>query len=119
MSQPKGNWPVLVSVRYLDRGFLRELSARNLIAAPRFSRTAEVEDGEHQIDLRTEWGQLIGYLIWQPELPGRRIMWKLIPVNLVILLGLALFMLLLGRRLRNVGGGAGDGGIPGSAPGVP
>ena len=100
---PKDNWPVLVSVRYLDGGFLSELSARNLIAAPRFSRTAEAEDGEYRIDLRTEWGQLIGYLIWQPELPGRRIMWKLIPVNLAILLGLALFMLLLGRRLRNVG----------------
>src|SRR4051794_11334031 len=32
--QPKGDWPVLLSVRYLDGGFLTELSARQLISAP-------------------------------------------------------------------------------------
>jgi diguanylate cyclase (GGDEF)-like protein len=101
--QPKGNWPVLVSVRYLDEGFLGELSARNLIDAPRFSTNGQLATGEHRIDLRAEWGQLIGYLIWKPELPGSRILWKLIPINLLLLAGLAMVMLLLGRRLRNVG----------------
>ena len=102
--QARGNWPVLVSVRYLDAGFLSELSSRNLIASPRFSRSAMVKAGEHQIDLRTEWGQLIGYLIWKPELPGSRILGKLVPINLLLLFGLAVFMLLLGRRLRNLAG---------------
>ena len=99
--RPKGDWPVLLSVRYLDAGFLAELSSRNLIASPRFSRSGEVVAGEHRIDLRTEWDRTIGYLVWKPELPGTRIMWKLIPINLLILAGLASFILLLGRRLRN------------------
>ena len=97
---PKGEWPVLISVRYLDAAFLTELSSRNLITSPRFSRSGEMRAGEHRIDLRTEWDRLIGYLVWKPELPGTRILWKLIPVNLLILAGLASFILLLGRRLR-------------------
>ena len=99
--QPKGDWPVLISVRYLDAGFMRELSSRNLIASPRFSRSPEVGAGEHKIALKTEWGEKIGYLIWKPELPGTRVLWKLIPINLLIFLVLATFMAVLGRRLRN------------------
>lgn len=98
--RPRGDWPVLVSVRYLDGAFLSELSSRNQIAAPRFSRSDAVLPGEHSIDLRTEWGQIIGHLIWRPELPGTRILWKLIPIHLLILGGLAVFMLGLGGRLR-------------------
>lgn len=99
--QPKGDWPVLISVRYLDRGFLAELSARQLIDAPRFSRSPERSASEHLIRLQTEWGTAIGYLIWKPELPGTRIWWKLVPLNMLILIGLASFMAFLGRRLRN------------------
>ena len=94
--EPNGDWPVLVSVRYLDAGFLTELRSRNLIASPRFSSNGVTAPGEFRIDLRTEWNRLIGYLVWKPELPGTRIMWKLIPINLVILAGLAVFMLLSG-----------------------
>lgn len=99
--QPKGDWPVLISVRYLDGGFLADLSSRNLIASPRFSRGPEVAGGEHMIPLTTEWGEKIGHLIWKPELPGTRVLWKLIPINLLIFIVLATFMAVLGRRLRN------------------
>ena len=102
--QPKGDWPVLVSVRYLDGGFLAELSARQLISAPRFSRSPALTSSEHLIQLKTEWGKPIGYLIWKPELPGTRIWWKLAPLNLLILIFLASFMAFLGRRLRNAAG---------------
>ncbi len=40
-------------------------------------------------------------MIWKPELPGTRVLWKLIPINLLIFLALATFMAVLGRRLRN------------------
>ncbi|HUE79369.1 MAG TPA: EAL domain-containing protein [Sphingomicrobium sp.] len=99
-AKPKGDWPVLVSVRYVDAGFLAELSSRQLIASPRFSRRPERQPEEHAIGLQTEWGSLIGYLLWKPELPGTRILWKLVPINLLILVGLASFMVFLGRRLR-------------------
>lgn len=102
--QPKGQWPVLVSIRYLDAGFLAELSSRQMIASPRFSQSAKHGPDEDVIALNTEWGSAIGYLAWKPELPGTRILWKLVPINLLILIGLASFMAFLGRRLRNAAG---------------
>ncbi|HMI40198.1 MAG TPA: bifunctional diguanylate cyclase/phosphodiesterase [Sphingomicrobium sp.] len=102
--RPNGQWPVLISVRYLDRGFLAELSSRQLISSPRFSREAQRLGSEHAIVLKTEWGKAIGYLIWKPELPGTRILWKLVPFNLLILLGLASLMIFLGRRLHHAAG---------------
>lgn len=103
-AQPKGQWPVLVSIRYFDAGFLAELSSRQLIAAPRISRNPAHARDEHVIALQTEWGSPIGYLQWKPELPGTRILWKLVPINLLILIGLASFMVFLGRRLRRAAG---------------
>lgn len=97
--QPASQWPILISIRYLDRGFLKELSARQLIASPRFSPKRERHSGEHAVALQTEWGETIGYLIWRPELPGTRIMRNLVPLNLIILLGFAVFLAFLGRRL--------------------
>ncbi len=102
--RPRGRWPVLVSIRYLDAGFLAELSSRQLIASPRFSRAPKPGSDEHAVPLRTEWGTVMGYLVWKPELPGTRILWKLVPINLLILVGLASFMLFLGRRLRKAAG---------------
>jgi len=102
--KPKGDWPILLSVRYLDSDFLAELSGRQLISSPRFSHSPKRLGSEHLIRLQTEWGKAIGYLIWKPELPGTRILWKLVPMNLLILFALALFVSYLGRRLRNSAG---------------
>ncbi len=51
-AKPKGDWPVLISIRYLDAGFLAELSSRQLIASPRFSREHDRRPGEHEIHLK-------------------------------------------------------------------
>ena len=102
--RPNGQWPVLVSVRYLDAGFLAELSSRQLISSPRFSRRSGRQASDHMIPLRTEWGEGIGFLIWKPELPGTRILWKLVPLTLLILFGLVSCMVFLGRRLRSAAG---------------
>jgi len=98
---PNGEWPVLIGVRYLDADFLAELSSRQLISSPRFSRSPDRSENEHAIPLRSEPGKAIGYLVWRPELPGTRILWKLGPLNLLILFGLAALLAFLGRRLRN------------------
>ena len=103
-AKPVGGWPILVSVRYLDGGFLAELSSRQLISSPRFSRRSDRLASEHLVPLRAEGGEQIGYLIWKPELPGTRILWKLVPFNLLILLGLVLFMIFLGRKLHGAAG---------------
>lgn len=98
--RPRGQWPVLLSVRYLDAGFLAELSARQLISSPRFSRSPVRRASEHLVPLQTEWGDVIGFLMWKPELPGTRILWRLVPLNLLIFFGLVSFMAFLERRLR-------------------
>ncbi len=100
----RGPRPVLLSVRYLDAGFLAELSARQLIGSPRFSRSPTHSRAESVVALHTEWGSPIGYLMWQPELPGRRILRKLVPVNLAVLTVLASLMIFLGRRLHDAAG---------------
>ena len=98
--KPAGNWPILLSVRYLDGSFLKDLETRQLVAAPRFSRTPEVAAGEHAVKLRTEWGEEIGNLIWKPELPGSRIASKLVPLSLLTLAGFGVLLVFMGRRLR-------------------
>lgn len=98
--RPDGEWPVLISLRYLDAGFLAELSSRQLISSPRFSRRSDPRKAEHSVPLKTEGGRPIGFLIWEPELPGTRILWKLVPLSFLILFVLFSFMAFLGRRLR-------------------
>lgn len=102
--RPRGQWPVLLSVRYLDSSFLAELSSRQLISSPRFSRSFSPQAGEHAVPLQTEWGKQIGFLIWKPELPGTGILWRLVPLNFAIFLVLASLMAVVGRRLRNAAG---------------
>jgi len=99
----RGKWPVLVSIRYLDGNFLKELSARQLIDAPRFSRDARHLAGESKVQLQTETEGAIGFLIWRPELPGTRIFRKVLPINLLVWSIMALFIGILGRRLRGAG----------------
>ncbi|WP_114952196.1 putative bifunctional diguanylate cyclase/phosphodiesterase [Sphingosinicella terrae] len=97
----RGRWPVLVSIRYLDRDFLADLSERQLIASPRFSRVEDVRGGEAATPLDDERGQRLGFLIWRPELPGTRILWKLLPAILLVVSILAALATLLGRRLSH------------------
>ncbi|MDP9421707.1 MAG: EAL domain-containing protein [Pseudomonadota bacterium] len=96
---PRGNWPLLISVRYLDGSFLKELESRYLIARPRFSRTDNPSASEQSVLLETEWGDRLGYLIWTPELPGSQIMSTLLPINAAAVTLLGLLMLMLTRRL--------------------
>jgi len=97
---PRGNWPVLLSIRYLDQDFLHELSARQLIAHPRFSHSSRHAPEETAVPLHSEREGTIGYLVWHPELPGTRVFWKILPVNMTVLALLSLFIMLLGRKLR-------------------
>ena len=97
---PIGNWPVLISVRYLDESFLGDLSERQLLASPRISRWSTTATGEHAVPLLTEAGERIAYFIWKPELPGTRIAYRLVPWSLVIVGALAILITWLARRLR-------------------
>ena len=97
----RGQWPILISVRYLDASFMAELQAKHLIVRPRFSAAKDPGEEEHALALETEWGKHLGYLIWTPELPGSRIMATMLPVNLLSLGVLSLLTWLLVWRLRH------------------
>jgi diguanylate cyclase (GGDEF)-like protein len=98
--RPNPVWPVLISVRYLDGSFMSELQSRYLIDAPRFSLRADPRSNEVAEPLTTEAGRKLGYVIWKPELPGRRILNGLLPFAVSGLAVLALLMLLLTRSLK-------------------
>jgi diguanylate cyclase (GGDEF)-like protein len=98
--KPKPEWPVLISVRYLDGSFMNELQSRYLIDAPRFSLRPDHGADEVSEPLKTDAGRGLGYIIWKPELPGRRILNSLLPFAISGLALLALLMLLLTRSLK-------------------
>lgn len=103
-----GAEPVMVSIRFLDRGFLRELEHRNLIEAPRFSRSAGARPGEQALALESEDGGTIGYILWRPELPGSRIIAVLGPTTALLILAMIAVMSLLAVWLRRSTGELGD-----------
>jgi diguanylate cyclase (GGDEF)-like protein len=97
--RPRHAWPALISVRYIDGSFLGELQSRYLIDGARYSASPTPRPGEQALPLETDWHQPLGYLMWRPELPGRRILGTLLPLGVAGLVILALLMLLLTRRL--------------------
>ncbi|MXQ10695.1 putative bifunctional diguanylate cyclase/phosphodiesterase [Microvirga makkahensis] len=91
---------LIVSIRYLDGRFLKELSEENLIEAPRFSRTDTASGNEQSVPLHAEDGSILCYFVWSPELPGTRILRILLPAAVIVLVMVVAAMLLLTRRLR-------------------
>ncbi|MET0428610.1 MAG: EAL domain-containing protein [Microvirga sp.] len=97
--QAPGDEAILISVRFLDDKFLAELSQRNFIDEPRFSRTQSVRTGERVLPLAHD-GTPVGYFIWRPELPGTKVLWGLGPITALVLGALLVTLVLLVRSLR-------------------
>jgi diguanylate cyclase (GGDEF)-like protein len=94
--QPKSIEPLMISIRFLDGRFLQQLQDRNLIDGARFSRDGARSPGEQSLPLDSENGRRIGYLVWQPEQPGSRILRVLAPITALVILAM---MTLLGGLL--------------------
>ncbi len=95
-----GSEYLLVSVRFLDGSFVHQLSEQNLIEGLRFSQNSGAQAGEVSVPLRSDEGNLIGYFIWRPELPGTtilRVFGPSIAAVCVLMIGV---MTLLARSLR-------------------
>ena len=91
---------LIVSIRYLDGRFLRDLSEENLIDSPRFSRIDTASGNEQSVPLHAEDGSILCYFVWLPELPGTKILNVLLPVAMAVLAMVIAAMILLTRRLR-------------------
>jgi diguanylate cyclase (GGDEF)-like protein len=101
VTQQPGSEFVLVSVRFLDRAFLQQLSEKNLIEGLRFSSTEHKADDEVSVLLKSDTGSRIGYIVWKPETPGTKILGIIGPVGaLFSVLILLLMGLLLGWLAR-------------------
>lgn len=103
-----GTEPIMVSVRFLDRGFLAELERRNLIEAPRFSPSSYAQPGEQALALDSEDGGTIGYILWRPQLPGSRIIAVLGPTTALLILAMIAVLSLLAVWLRRSTGDLND-----------
>ena len=99
-----GREPLLVSIRYLDKAFARDLSRVKLIAAARIAATPHMAADERAIPLVSGRGQHLGFLIWKPELPGSALLASMAPTAVVavalLIAVLALLALRLARTMR-------------------
>jgi diguanylate cyclase (GGDEF)-like protein len=100
MVQEPGSEYILVSVRFLDDSFLKQLSDRNLIEGLRFARSSEPREGEVSVPLRSDFGDMIGYFLWRPELPGTRILYVIGPSAAVVSALMVAVMVWLVRSLH-------------------
>lgn len=93
---------ILVSVRFLDGPFLRELENDNLIDAPRILPDGASSIPDAHVAIDTGDGHRLGYLAWAPELPGTALLSSVLPLTLGGLLLLGLTMGLLASRVARL-----------------
>ncbi|MBB3593921.1 diguanylate cyclase (GGDEF)-like protein [Rhizobium sp. BK529] len=89
----------LVALRFLDGVTLDTLSREQGLAGARYARTADQEKNEVAFQIAaTATGEPIGFIIWTPDLPGSRVIGRLVPVLSIAGLVIAgLFFALMGR----------------------
>ena len=96
----RGSPPVLISVRYLDTGFINDLGKLHLLDHARFGPESEAGRGQAALPIEDTAGLTLGYLIWRPELPGQDVRGSLLPGTAGAILILALVMSFLTSRLK-------------------
>jgi diguanylate cyclase (GGDEF)-like protein len=96
----EGAVPVLLSVHGLGPRLLAELAKRDFATMPRLSDTPVKQEKEALLAIVNHQGAKLGYLIWQPDFPGRRIKLLLAPITWGVAAAILLLMSLLILRLR-------------------
>ncbi|TPP05894.1 bifunctional diguanylate cyclase/phosphodiesterase [Rhizobium glycinendophyticum] len=92
----------LVAFRFLDGAALQELSKEQGLAGARYSRASDQDPNEIAFQINaTATDDPIGFIIWAPELPGSRVVGRLIPVLSGCGLIIAALFLALMFRLRS------------------
>ncbi|WP_337268260.1 putative bifunctional diguanylate cyclase/phosphodiesterase [Oryzifoliimicrobium ureilyticus] len=96
------NQPVyLIAIRFLDGAVLDTLSRDQGLNGTRFSRAADVDETEVAFEIdATATKEPIGFIIWRPDLPGSRVVQRLIPALSAAALITAILFYTLIQRLR-------------------
>ncbi|MBX4999496.1 putative bifunctional diguanylate cyclase/phosphodiesterase [Rhizobium lentis] len=100
--QPQPMRQFLIVVRFIDGAALDELSRQQGLNGARFARTADADENEvaFQIDA-TANGEPIGFIVWRPDLPGSRVIGRLMPALSIAALVIAILFSVLLVRLRS------------------
>lgn len=94
----------LVAFRFLDGVTLDTFSREQGLAGARYARTADQEQNEVAFQIEaTATGEPIGFIIWTPDLPGSRVVGRLVPLlSFAGLLIAVLFVALMARLRRSL-----------------
>lgn len=90
----------LVGVRFLDGNLLDDISREQGLSDARFARSADADEDEvaFQIDA-TATGDPIGFIVWNPDLPGSLVIKRLVPALSIAALVLTAIVCTLFARL--------------------
>ncbi|WP_077147739.1 bifunctional diguanylate cyclase/phosphodiesterase [Sphingopyxis sp. KK2] len=94
---------LIVSVRFIDGAYLRQVALWGDIDGLRFGDTPNALGSEAMVELKDRAGRRIGYFFWKPKLPGTEILKILGPLSLGLMLLLAAIMAMLVRSLWKSG----------------
>ncbi len=91
---------LLVSVRFIDGDFLRAFSRDNLIEGLHFHSERIRHEGvdEREEVLMSSDGTLLGYLMWQPDLPGSELWRSMLPAVAAMLASAVILIAMLALR---------------------
>ena len=89
----------LVSIKYLDDGFLKALAQRSLIKHLHYIGDAAAPPGLARFELFSRLGISAGYFAWTPERPGTEMLKLLIPLLAAVLLLTTLVCVMMMYRL--------------------
>ena len=94
----------LAVFRFLDGATLDAISRDQGLAGARYARTADPGENEVAFQIQaTQTGEPIGSIVWEPDLPGSRVVGRLVPVlSIAGLVIAALFFALMGRLHRTL-----------------
>ncbi|WP_230174277.1 EAL domain-containing protein [Rhizobium sp. CECT 9324] len=103
-AQDHGAQFYLVVFRFLDGATLDMISREQGLAGARYARTSDQEHSEVAFQIAaTGSGEPLGFIIWEPDLPGSRVIGRLVPVLSIAGLVIAgLFFALVGRLRKSL-----------------
>ena len=91
----------LIVIRFLDGAVLDDLSREQGLTSARFARAADAEGSEVAFQINaTSNGEPIGFIVWTPDLPGSRVVGRIVPALSVAAIVLAILFGTLLFRLR-------------------
>jgi diguanylate cyclase (GGDEF)-like protein len=74
-----GREPLLVSIRYLDGGFTRNLAKIQSVTGAHIQQSVGLNANEHGVPLVSSRGEKLGFFVWQPDRPGRAVWSSMAP----------------------------------------